>query len=335
MERHHRVHATNLVRWAKERPEVLVLSADLTASTEVDAFRDAYPDRFLSFGMTEQNMMGVAGGLAREGFFPFVHTFGVFLYRRALDQIAMSIAYPCLPVRMFGFLPGVLTPGGATHQAIEDVAVMRALPNLTVLECGDATDVESVLDVAQAVDGPVYVRMLRGEIPRLFPADRPMRLGEVRELGRGEELLLISSGIATEEAMRAAAAMRQRDVSVGHLHVSTLKPFAAEAVVAAAAGARCGVITIENHTVIGGLGAAVAEALAEAGAARRLVRLGLQDRFAHGASPRYLMRECGIDAVAVVAAAERLLGRPLGIPAEALEPGRIEALPGAVRTEDL
>ena len=120
-----RVHATNLVRWAKDKPEVLVLSADLTSSTEIDLFRDAYPDRFLSMGVAEQNMLSFAGGLAREGFFPFVHTFAVFIYRRAYDQIAMSVAYPNLPVRMFGFLPGVTSPSGASHQAIEDIALMR------------------------------------------------------------------------------------------------------------------------------------------------------------------------------------------------------------------
>src|SRR5271157_1057208 len=172
-----RVHATNLVRWAKDKPEVLVLSADLTSSTEIDLFREAYPDRFLSMGVAEQNMVSFAGGLAREGFFPLIHTFAVFLYRRAYDQIAMSVAYPNLPVRMFGFLPGITTPGGASHQAIEDVAVLRALPKMTILDCGDATDVESVLDVAQAVSGPVYVRMLRGGIPRLFDAREPMKLG--------------------------------------------------------------------------------------------------------------------------------------------------------------
>jgi transketolase len=164
-----KVHAKNLVSWAKDKPEVLVLSADLTSSCEADLFRDAYPDRFISCGIAEQNMLSVAGGLAREGFIPFVHTFAVFMYRRACDQIAMSVAYPNLSVKMFGFLPGITTPGGATHQAIEDIAIMRSLPNMTVLETGDATEVQSVLDLAWLVPGPVYIRMLRGEVPQLFP----------------------------------------------------------------------------------------------------------------------------------------------------------------------
>ena len=173
------VHERNLVRFAADKPEVIVFSGDLTGSTEIRAFKEAYPDRFFSLGMAEQNMMSWAGGMAREGFLPHVHTFAVFMYRRALDQIEMSIAYPNLRVRMFGFLPGITTPGGVSHQAIDDIAVLRGVPNLTIFETGDATDVESMLDLAHDVDGPVYVRMIRKEIPRLFPADQPTRFDRV------------------------------------------------------------------------------------------------------------------------------------------------------------
>lgn len=330
-----RVHARNLVAWAKDRPEVVVFSADLTSSTEIDLFRETYPDRFFSMGMTEQNMMSMAGGMAREGYTPYVHTFAVFMYRRAYDQIAMSIAYPNLPVRMIGFLPGILTPGGATHQAIEDVGVFRTLPNLTILEVGDATDVETVLDVAQAVPGPVYVRMLRGEIPRLFPKDQPLVLNRARILSEGDDILLLTSGIATEEAMRAVPALQRHGVSLMHLHVSTLKPFTDPTISAALARVRLGVITMENHTVLGGLGTAVAERMAEEGVGLRLLRLGLQDRFAHGASPRYLMREMGIDARALVSAVERLLGRDLGITEEEFLPTREAAVHSVAKAEAL
>jgi transketolase len=172
------VHERNLVRFAADKPEVIVFSGDLTGSTEIKAFKEAYPDRFFSLGMAEQNMMSWAGGMAREGFLPHVHTFAVFMYRRALDQIEMSIAYPNLRVRMFGFLPGITTPGGVSHQAIDDVAVLRGLPNLTIFETGDATDVESILDLAHAVDGPVYVRMIRKEVPASSPPTaRPSSIG--------------------------------------------------------------------------------------------------------------------------------------------------------------
>jgi transketolase len=315
---------------------VLVLSADLTSSCEADDFRAAYPGRFVSLGMAEQNMMGWAAGLAREGFEPWVHTFAVFVCRRPFDQVAMSIAYPNLRVRLLGFVPGLTTPGGVTHQAIDDLALMRVLPNMTVLECGDATDVESVLEVAHAVDGPVYVRMLRGAVPRLFPADEPLRLDRARVLSEGTDVALVSSGICTAEALRAAAALRARGVSLSHLHVSTLKPFADPALIRAAERATRGVVTVENHSVIGGLGSAVAERLAEAGAGRRLLRLGLQDTYAHGASCPYLLAEYGLDARAVVAAVEQLLDQRLQIPDEELaaDPSA-PAPPAAVKAEDL
>lgn len=330
-----RVHAHQLVEWAKDKPEVVVLSADLTSSTEVDLFRDTYPDRFFSMGMAEQNMMSFAGGLAREGFIPFVHTFAVFMYRRAYDQIAASIAYPNLSVRMFGFLPGVTTPGGATHQAIEDIAVLRALPNMTIVEVGDATDVETVLEAIHPVNGPVYVRMLRGEIPRLFAADEPLRLGQARVLSAGRDIVLFSSGICTEEAMRATRVLRERGMSIQHLHVSTLKPFDDPAILEAAAQAHYGVIAMENHTVLGGLGTAVAERMTEAGLGKKLVRIGLNDVFLHGASRSYLMREYGLDAIALVRAVEQLLGADLGITETELAVVRLDTVHSEAKAEAL
>jgi len=329
------VHARNLVKWAKDKPRVVVLSADLTSSTEIDLFRDTFPERFFSMGMAEQNMISFAGGLAREGFFPFVHTFAVFIYRRALDQISMSIAYPNLPVRLFGFLPGITTPGGATHQATEDIAVMRVLPNMTILETGDATEVESVLDVAHSVDGPVYIRMIRGEIPRLFDRSQPMQLGQSRILSTGSDVTLFSSGICTEEAMRVTQVLAKHGVSIQHMHISTLKPFNDPAVLEAASRARYGVITMENHTVIGGLGSAVAETLAEAGAGKKLMRLGLKDTYAHGASRHYLMREYKIDALAVKEAVEKLLGTTFGITEDDLAAVRLESIHSKAKAEAL
>jgi transketolase len=308
-----KVHAHNLVEWAKNRPDVLVLSADLTSSTEIDLFRDAFPERFFSMGIAEQNMLSFAGGLAREGFKPFIHTFAVFIYRRAYDQIAMSVAYPNLPVKMIGFLPGVMTPGGASHQAIEDIALMRSLPNMTILECGDATDVESVLDVADQVNGPVYVRMLRGEIPRLFPQNSPLKFNRARQLSKGKDIALFSSGICTEEALRAVQVLQKHGVSVNHMHITTLKPFSDPAVMEAVAEAKYGVITMENHSIIGGLGSILAEQIAEAGLGRKLVRIGIKDVFLHGASKAYLMKEYGLDAMALIAETEKLLNTNFGI----------------------
>lgn len=331
------VHERNLVEWARTRPKVLVLSGDLTASTEISLFKQTLPERFFSMGMAEQNMLSWAGGLAREGFVPFLHTFAVFLYRRPLDQLQMSVCYPNLPVRLVGFLPGVSTPGGVTHQAIEDIAVLRGLPNMTIIEVGDATDVESVLDVTEKIPGPVYLRMMRGQIPRLFPKRERMKLNRARILSTGSDLTLLSSGLCTEEAMRATKVLQARGVSLTHLHVSTLKPFTDPTVLEALGSAKRGVITMENHTVIGGLGTAVAEMMAENGIGKRLVRLGIKDTYCQGAALPYLMRKHELDAQALAEAVERLLNRKLKITAAELADVRLQAATtaGAERLEAL
>lgn len=330
-----RPHVQNFIDWSRDRPKVVVLTADLTNSSEVGDWSKVYPDRFFPMKMAEQNMMGFAAGLAREGYEPWIHTFAIFIYRRPYDQMAMSIAYPNLPVRFVGFLPGITTPGGVTHQAIEDLAIMRATPNMTILETGDATEVESVLDVAHAVDGPVYIRMLRGEVPRLFPKDEPMRLDTVRVLSEGDDVTVFTSGITTEEAMRAAEPLAARGVAMTHVHVSTHKPFRDPLILESIKRAKYGVLTLENHTIIGGLGSAVAEVMAEHGVGKRLLRLGLQDTYAHGASRQYLMREYGLDAPALVRGIEELLQRSTGITDSDLEVVRIEETHSLAKAEAL
>ena len=330
-----RPHVENFIAWAQDKPEVVVLTADLTNSSEVGTWRDTYPDRFFGMSMAEQNVMGFAAGLAREGYVPFIHTFAVFIYRRPYDQLAMSIAYPNLPVKFIAFLPGITTPGGVTHQAIEDVAIMRATPNMTILETGDATEVESVLDVAYAIDGPVYVRMLRGEVPRLFPKDEPMELDKVRVLSEGDDVVVVTSGITTEEAMRAAKPLADAGIGMKHLHVSTHKPFNDPVILESIEASRYGVVTLENHTIIGGLGSAVAEKMADAGSGKRLLRLGLRDTYAHGASRPYLMKEYGLDAAALVTGVEELTGKNTGITEEDLATSRVEATHSLAKAEGL
>lgn len=308
-----RPHQQNFIDWSMDKPKVLVLSADLTNSCEVAKWRDTYPDRFFSMGMAEQNMLGFAAGLAREGFEPWLHTFSVFLYRRPLDQLQMSVAYPSLKVRLVGFLPGIMTPGGVTHQAIEDIAIMRAIPNMTILEVGDATEAQSVLDVAHAIDGPVYIRQLRGEVSRIFPADEPFIFNKARILSTGTDITLITSGVMTEEALRVVPLLQEHGVTISHLHISTLKPFTDPAIVAALSTAKHGVITMENHTIVGGLGSAVAEIMAERGMGVPLQRIGLKDTYAHGASQKFLMSEYEMDVAALVRAVETAVGRKLKI----------------------
>jgi len=330
-----RPHQDNFLQWAADKPEVVVLSADLTNSCEVGVFRDAYPDRFYSMGMAEQNMLSVAAGMAREGLEPWLHTFSVFLYRRPLDQLQMSVAYPALPVRLVGFLPGITTPGGVTHQAIEDIAVLRAVPNMTILEVGDATEVESVIEVAHTIDGPVYIRQLRGEVSRIFPKEEPMVLNSARKLSSGTDVALMTSGIMTEEALRALPLITQRGVSVDHLHISTLKPFTDPAVLESMSRVSKGVITMENHSIVGGLGSAVAEVMAENGVGAKLSRIGIPDTYAHGASQKYLMAELGLDARALVTRVEQAVGESLNITDEELTEARIVDVHSSAKAEAL
>ncbi len=335
MEIEKKVHANNLVAWAKDKPEVLVLSADLTNSVEITEFKQAYPERFISCGLSEQNMVAMAGGLAREGFRPLIHTFAVFIYRRTLDQIVSAVSYSNLPVGMFGFLPGITTPGGMSHQATDDIAIMRVLPNMTILEPGDATEVENVLDIVYGIDGPVYVRMLRGEIPRLFSKNQPMQFGKPRFLSQGDDLTLITSGISTEEALRATPVLQKAGISIEHIHLSTHKPLPAQELLPSLAKARKCIITLENHTVIGGLGSEIAELMAENGIGKRLYRIGLQDTYAHGGSRPYLMRYYGLDALALVKTVENALKIDTHITEEDLKAVRIEAVHSSAKAEAL
>ena len=305
-------HEKNMIRFAAEHPEVLVLSADLGSSCEVKKFRAVYPDRYLTMGIAEQNMCSWAAGLAREGYRPFLHTFAVFLYRRILDQLEMSVAYPNLPVVFVGFVPGITTPGGVTHQSINDVGVLRTVPNMTIFDIGDATEIEGVLDLAWERSGPVFIRMLRKEVPRLFPANQPMQFNRARVLSEGEDILILSSSICTEEAMRATQVLREKGLSIQHMHVSTLKPFTDPTILAALKKTKYGVITIENQYEIGGLSSAAAEMIAENGIGCRLRKIGLPG-YPHGASKMYLMKKYGINALHLVQAVEELTGRTLGI----------------------
>lgn len=308
-------HSKNMVRYGRLRPNVMVLSGDLTGSTEIAEFKQELPEQFVSMGMAEQNMLSWAGGMAREGYIPFLHTFAVFLYRRPYDQLSMSVAYPNLKVRLIGFLPGVMTPGGVTHQAIEDISVLRSVPNMTIFETGDATDVETVLDATDDINGPVYIRMLRGNLPRLFPANEPFVFNSARLLSEGDDITLLSSGICTEEAMRAVKVLNEKGVSVKHLHISTLKPFTDSKVLKALEESKQ-VVTVENHQIIGGLGTVVADMIAEYGLGVKLTKIGIPDTYVQGASKDYLMNKFGLNTKGIVKVIEKILGKDLHVTEE-------------------
>lgn len=209
-------------------------------------------------------------------------------------------------------------PHPVTHQAIDDVALMRSIPNMRILEVGDATEIESVLDAADAVDGPVYIRMLRGEVPRLFP--NPMKFGVARllsnnsgSLSRDSDIAIITAGICTEEALKARDIMQSSGISILHIHLSTIVPFPAGDILRVCNMTKFGVITMENHSTIGGIGSATAEVMAEHAVAKPLIRLGVPGgTYAHGASREYLMREYRFDLSALIEAVETLLHRKIG-----------------------
>jgi len=299
-----------LVELAGRRPEVVCLSGDLTRQCEVDLFQAEFPDRFIQCGMAEANMLGVAGALARCGHLPFVHTFGVFATRRPLDQIISAIGYPGLPVRIIGFMPGISSPGGPSHQAIDDVALMRAVPGMTVLDVADAVEVRQVCAAIADLPGPVYVRLKRGEVPVIFGDDHVLPLDQAQVLSRGGDVALFASGMMLAPALAAARVLGGHGVAVSLVNVPVLKPLDTGTVLDVAAAARV-VVTAENHLVSGGLGTAVAETLAEAGLGRPACRIGLRDTFAEGArSAEYLFGRYGLSAQSIVSAAWQALGQP-------------------------
>jgi transketolase len=259
--------------------------------------------------MAEANMIGIAGALARDGLRPFVHTFGVFATRRPLDQIINAVAFPRLPVRILGFMPGVSSPGGPSHQAIDDVALMRAIPGMTVIDVADAVEVRQVARAIVDVDGPVYVRLKRGEIPVIFDDDHVLRLDRADVLSTGADLAILASGMMLAPARAAADVLADAGIGVTLVNVPVVKPLDITTVLNVAASASA-VITAENHLITGGLGTAVAEALAEAGAGRPLRRIGLRDTFAEGSlTAPYLFEKYGLSTQSIIAQAWDLLAR--------------------------
>jgi transketolase len=284
---------TALVELGRRRGDVVVLSADLSRYTDLVPFAREFPERFFQLGMAEANMMGVAGGLAKTGFLPIAVTYGVFATRRAYDQVAMALSSGPSRGIVVAFLPGITTPFRATHQAIDDLALMRALPGMTVVDPADATEVVAALALAVGADGPVYVRGLRGSVARLFEPDG-FELG-ARELLHGGEIGLISTGLGCEWALEAAELLAGR---AALLHVPVIKPLPVEIVRDYCARFDI-VTTIENHSIVGGLGSAIAECVADAGLAVRVRRLGVPDRWAPAGSLGHIRHELGLDAAGI------------------------------------
>lgn len=268
-----------LVALGHEREDIVGLTADLGKYTDIYPFRDAFPERFFNVGMAEQNLVAVSAGLAHTGRTAFCTTYGVFATRRAYDFVAIACAHAKLNVKIVAGLPGLTTGYGGTHQATEDLALMRMVPGLVVIDPCDATEIMQATHAIAAHDGPVYMRLLRATVPVVLdPARYRFRIGKAALLRDGSDVGIVSTGFMTQRALEAADILASRGVRAAVLHVPTLKPFDAEAV-ATLASRVDRLITAENHVAAGGLASQVAEALFENGLVRRLVRIGLPDAF--------------------------------------------------------
>jgi transketolase len=283
-----------LAALGRERSDIVGLTADLGKYTDILPFRDAFPERFFNVGMAEQNLVAVAAGLARTGKTCFATTYGVFASRRAFDFVAIACAHSNLNVKIIAGLPGLTTGYGGTHQAIEDLALMRMIPGLVVIDPCDATEIAAATRAIARHDGPCYMRLLRGKVPVVFDPDGfHFEIGKARQLKSGADIGIVSTGFMTERALDAAAALDRQGIKVGVLHVPTIKPFDTSAVIEFAKSVGQ-LVSAENHVTVGGLGSLVAETLFDAGVGRKLARIGLPDRYIECGSVSVLQDRYGL-----------------------------------------
>ena len=303
-----RSYGDALLEAAKTDERIVALCADLVTPTETDRFRDELPDRFHNAGIAEANMIGMAGGMARSGEIPFCHSFCAFITKRVLDQITLQTAYPNLPVKIVGFLPGVATLLGVSHQAIEDVAIMRAVPNMAIFEPSGPEYHAAMVKLALEWDGPAYLRMKRPEkAPEAFtPQSLEIGKGVLRR--DGTDVTIISAGLCISEALTAADHLAGEGISASLVDMASIKPLDTELILerAATTGA---IVTAENHSIIGGLGSAVAETLVEGGVGLPFERVGVKDRFCEGGTTPYLMNKFGLDHLAIADAVRRVIAK--------------------------
>ena len=303
-----RSYGQALLAAACEDERIVCLGADLSQPTQTDLFRDQIPDRFFMMGIQEANMVGAAGGMARVGDIPFCHSFCAFITRRVYDQVAMQVAYPNLHVKLVGFLPGLATELGPSHQAIDDVALMRALPNMIVLEPQGPEQVGAAVAAALTYPGPVYLRLMvdRGKTNDDAPLV-PLVIGKGLVLREGRDIALIAAGIMVREATRAADLLAEKGVSASVVNMGCLKPIDGNLVREMGTTHRA-ILTVENHSKIGGLGSAVAEVLAESALSVKFGMAAINDVFSEGASLNYLLEKHGLNATSLCATALSLLG---------------------------
>ena len=270
-------YGNTLLELAQENPDIVVLEADLMKATGTTAFREKFPDRLFQVGVAEQNMIGMAAGLAASGKIPFANTFAVFAAKRACDQVSISVAYPRLNVKIGGTYSGLSVAYGATHQSVQDIAIMRSIPNMVVVAPADTIELSKAVREIARYDGPVYLRMARGTMPRIFNDDHQFTIGKASLLRDGKAATIIATGVMTSKALDAADILENEGIPVRVLNMPTIKPIDELAIVDAVEDTGA-IVTVENHSVIGGLGSAVCEVVCK----NRPVpvkRVGINDKF--------------------------------------------------------
>ncbi len=297
-----------LAELASKRQDVVVLDADLAGSTKTSDFQKVCPERFVEVGIAEQNMIGIAAGLAASGKTAFASTFGVFATGRCWEQIRLAVAYPRLNVKVVATHCGIsVGEDGASHQALEDISVMRSLPNMTVIAPADAYEAYAATMAIADFDGPVYMRMGRAEFPTITPEGAEFVIGKATVLREGTDVTLIGCGQMVSFCLDAAERLEAEGISAEVINMSTIKPLDSQAVIDSVSKTGC-CVTAEEHSIIGGLGSAVAECLCESVCAP-LERVGTNDTFGESGKPADLMVKYGLTADDIIAAAKKSISR--------------------------
>ena len=297
-----------LAELGAENADVVVLDADLSGSTKTAVFAKKFPERFFNMGIAEANMVGTAAGLAAGGKIPFVSTFAIFAVGRAWEQMRQSVAYPRANVKIVATHSGVTVgEDGGSHQSIEDIAITRAVPNMTVIVPADGEETRQAIRAAAAYKGPVYVRLGRNKVPTIFGDDYRFAIGKGVQLREGADLTFVATGLMTAQVLLAAEQLAKVGISARVVHLATIKPLDEEIIVAAARETGA-IVTAEEHSIVGGLGGAVAECLAERFPAP-LVRVGIKDRFGTSGKAEELLKYFGLMPEDLVAAAHEVLAR--------------------------
>ncbi len=285
--------------------EIVVFDADVGVSTQTARFRRAYPDRFYQMGVAEANMVSVAAGMSTLGYIPWISTFAVFLASRAADQIRVSIAYPKLNVKLNGAYAGIPTgKAGATHQSVEDIAVMRVMPNMTVVATADAVETRQAVLASDKHIGPFYLRTVRCLVPTIFDERHKFEIGRSYTLRKGKDIAIIATGMMTAKALAAADELDKEGIKARVIHMPTIKPIDEE-VIAKASKEIGKIITVENHSMIAGLGGAVAEVLADR-APCYLKRLGFPDTFGESGDNEKIFSKYGVNVENIFEAAGQM-----------------------------